>query len=161
MYTILLCRNVWVWVYMLMDGALRQRQQRTSNRRRPTPIIYSTPPHGTQSTPKNKFQNKQEFPGKSFDRFYVSEYIRCMETAARLNIPYARYGFSVSMCIVYTFVCIHITIPPPAWAPTTITPPLHTDDQPDMLRWFAEVFLRERDWGQMDLMSWAERQASA
>lgn len=25
-------------------------------------------------------------------------------------------------------------------------------------RWFAEVFLRERDWGQMDLMSWAERQ---
>jgi len=37
-----------------------------------------------------------------------------METAARLNIPHAR--------------------------------------------WFAEVFLRERDWGQMDLMSWAERQ---
>ena len=57
--------------------------------------------------------HSQEFPGKSFDRFYVSEYIRCMETAARLNIPYAR--------------------------------------------WFAEVFLRERDWGQMDLMSWAER----
>lgn len=24
-------------------------------------------------------------------------------------------------------------------------------------RWFSEVFLRERDWGQMDLMSWAER----
>jgi broad specificity phosphatase PhoE len=24
-------------------------------------------------------------------------------------------------------------------------------------RWFSEVFLRERDWGQMDLMSWGER----
>lgn len=61
------------------------------------------------------------------------------------------------------YVCVHTYYnpPPPAWAPTTITPPLHTDDQPDMLRWFAEVFLRERDWGQMDLMSWAERQASA
>ncbi|GAB5037901.1 Hypothetical protein NocV09_12100080 [Nannochloropsis oceanica] len=46
---------------------------------------------------------RNEIPGKSFDRFYVSEYIRCMETAARLNIPDAR--------------------------------------------WFAEVFLRERDWG--------------
>ena len=58
---------------------------------------------------------KDNFYEKDFDRFYVSEYIRCMETAARLNIPNAR--------------------------------------------WFAEVFLRERDWGQMDLMSWAERQS--
>ena len=58
---------------------------------------------------------KDNFYEKDFDRFYVSEYIRCMETAARLYIPNAR--------------------------------------------WFAEVFLRERDWGQMDLMSWAERQS--
>jgi broad specificity phosphatase PhoE len=33
---------------------------------------------------------RENFPGKSFDRFYVSEYIRCMETAARLDIPHAR-----------------------------------------------------------------------
>lgn len=33
---------------------------------------------------------RKNFPGKAFHRFYVSEYIRCMETAARLNIPHAR-----------------------------------------------------------------------
>lgn len=48
-----------------------------------------------------------------FDRHYVSEYLRAQETAARLELPNAR--------------------------------------------WFSEVFLRERDWGQMDLMSWQER----
>ena len=50
---------------------------------------------------------------QGFDRYYVSEYLRAMETAARMDLPDAK--------------------------------------------WFAEVFLRERDWGQMDLMSWSER----
>lgn len=52
-------------------------------------------------------------PSIVFDRYYVSEYLRAQETAARLDLPNAL--------------------------------------------WFSEVFLRERDWGQMDLMSWQER----
>ncbi|EQC34352.1 hypothetical protein SDRG_08124 [Saprolegnia diclina VS20] len=48
-----------------------------------------------------------------FDRYLVSEYLRAMETAARLNLPDAQ--------------------------------------------WYAEMLLRERDWGQMDLMSEDER----
>lgn len=48
-----------------------------------------------------------------FDRYLVSEYLRAMETAARLQLPDAR--------------------------------------------WFAEMLIRERDWGQMDLMSEQER----
>jgi NAD+ kinase len=48
-----------------------------------------------------------------FDRYLVSEYLRAMETAARLNLPEAR--------------------------------------------WYAELLIRERDWGQMDLMSEQER----
>jgi NAD+ kinase len=48
-----------------------------------------------------------------FDRYLVSEYLRAMETAARMNLPDAQ--------------------------------------------WYAEMLLRERDWGQMDLMSEDER----
>lgn len=48
-----------------------------------------------------------------FDRFYVSEYLRAMETAGRLNLPNAK--------------------------------------------WYAEMLIRERDWGQMDLLSEEER----
>ena len=48
-----------------------------------------------------------------FDRYYVSEYLRAMETAGRLNLPNAK--------------------------------------------WYAEMLIRERDWGQMDLMSEEER----
>merc|ERR1719410_73760 len=49
----------------------------------------------------------------NFDRYYVSEYLRAMETAAQLDLPSAR--------------------------------------------WYAEMLLRERDLGQMDLMSEEER----
>ncbi|TMW56602.1 hypothetical protein Poli38472_006612 [Pythium oligandrum] len=48
-----------------------------------------------------------------FDRYLVSEYLRAMETAARLELPNAQ--------------------------------------------WFAEMLIRERDWGQMDLMSEQDR----
>lgn len=50
-----------------------------------------------------------------FDRYYVSEYLRAMETAARLNLNDAK--------------------------------------------WYAEMLIRERDWGQMDLLSEKERVA--
>ena len=59
---------------------------------------------------RNEIEND---PSIVFDRYYVSEYLRAQETAARLDLPNAL--------------------------------------------WFSEVFLRERDWGQMDLMSWQER----
>lgn len=48
-----------------------------------------------------------------FDRLLVSEYLRAMETAARIELPDAK--------------------------------------------WFAEMLIRERDWGQMDLMSEHDR----
>ena len=48
-----------------------------------------------------------------FDRYYVSEYLRAMESAARLN--------------------------------------LHDST------WYAEMLLRERDWGKLDLLSEKER----
>mmetsp|Transcript_37427 Transcript_37427/g.47723 ORF Transcript_37427/g.47723 Transcript_37427/m.47723 type:complete len:693 (+) Transcript_37427:164-2242(+) len=55
---------------------------------------------------------KEHFPHQ-FDRFYCSEYIRAMETAAKLELPNSR--------------------------------------------WLLEMFLRERDWGKMDNMPYAER----
>lgn len=48
-----------------------------------------------------------------FDRYLVSEYLRAMETAGRIELPDAK--------------------------------------------WYAEMLIRERDWGQMDLMSEQER----
>ena len=48
-----------------------------------------------------------------FDRFYVSEYIRALETAAYLGLPNAK--------------------------------------------WFVEFYLRERDWGDLDVMTEKER----
>lgn len=51
--------------------------------------------------------------GTTFDRFYVSEYARALETAALLNLPEAI--------------------------------------------WYREFYLRERDWGQLDIMSHEER----
>jgi NAD+ kinase len=56
---------------------------------------------------------KRNIKGGVFDRYYVSEYIRAMETAARLDLPNAIWG--------------------------------------------REFYLRERDWGQLDLMSQEER----
>jgi NAD+ kinase len=53
--------------------------------------------------------------GEKFDRYYVSEYIRAMETAALLNLPNAL--------------------------------------------WFREFYLRERDWGDMDVMTEEDRAA--
>jgi NAD+ kinase len=50
---------------------------------------------------------------ESFDRYYVSEYLRAMETAAHLGFQGAR--------------------------------------------WFCEFYLRERDWGALDVMSFEER----
>lgn len=50
-----------------------------------------------------------------YDRYLVSEYLRAMETAGRLDLPDSR--------------------------------------------WYAEMLIRERDWGQMDLMSEQERMA--
>ena len=52
---------------------------------------------------------------QAFVRYYSSEYLRAMETAALLNIEDSK--------------------------------------------WFAEMFLRERDWGLMDLLSQEERKA--
>lgn len=51
--------------------------------------------------------------GQSFDRFYTSEYVRAMETAALLELPGAE--------------------------------------------WFADFYLRERDWGRLDVMTHEER----
>src|SRR4051794_35308212 len=48
-----------------------------------------------------------------FDRCYVSEYLRAMETAAYLNIPDAE--------------------------------------------WYCDFYLRERDWGKFDVMSYDQR----
>jgi NAD+ kinase len=50
---------------------------------------------------------------QTFDRYYVAEYLRAMETAAHLGLPGAR--------------------------------------------WYCEFYLRERDWGMLDVMSFQER----
>lgn len=53
--------------------------------------------------------------GTDFDRYYVSEYVRAMETAACLDLPSAL--------------------------------------------WFTEFYLRERDWGDLDVMTEEDRHA--
>lgn len=55
----------------------------------------------------------RENVGQSFGRYYVSEYIRALETAANLGLPDAV--------------------------------------------WYRDFYLRERDWGQLDVMSHEER----
>jgi len=55
----------------------------------------------------------REHVGAEFDRYYVSEYLRAMETAAHLSLPGAR--------------------------------------------WLCEFYLRERDWGLLDVMSIEQR----
>jgi len=57
----------------------------------------------------------QENVDTHFDRMYCSEFVRAMETSARLKIPNAR--------------------------------------------WISEILLRDRDWGQMEGLSFAERTA--
>lgn len=56
---------------------------------------------------------RTNFNGGIFDRYYVSEYVRALETAAWLQLPDAS--------------------------------------------WYPEFYLRERDWGQLDIMSQEER----
>ena len=57
---------------------------------------------------RNEFKSR-----KIFDRFYASEYVRAMETAALLDLPNAK--------------------------------------------WFTSFYLRERDWGELDVMPKQER----
>lgn len=85
-----------------------------STQAQPLPIHLPPIPTHTHTRPL-----VQEFPGKTFDRFYVSEYIRCMETAARLNIPYARSVGGVAVCsewvvwgIAWPCGCVHTCLIP-------------------------------------------------
>jgi broad specificity phosphatase PhoE/NAD kinase len=66
-----------------------------------------------QSTSNQSLLSNNSQQNTLFHRYYVSEYIRAMETAGLMNMPGSR--------------------------------------------WFVEVQLRERDWGQFDIMSQKER----